>query len=196
MNFDRFSYAGRRAPNVAQAFRPACRRARLCVTAVTQCILCLTSGFSLESAELSALPFIRRPGAGGTDERACEALDPPGLDFFRRWQRRQIFVQLAGLRTRDMAIRELSHDDALLPAYRACGIRSTRMAGIHERGLGAREPGTREPGTSNQRVPDPESRIPDPWDRDEWDVALTDGPTYRLFRERHSDKWFLEGVVD
>ena len=34
------------------------------------------------------------------------------------------------------------------------------------------------------------------WDRDEWDVALTDGPTYRLFRERHSDKWFLDGVVD
>ncbi len=46
------------------------------------------------------------------------------------------------------------------------------------------------------RVPNPESRVPDPWDRDEWDVALADGPTYRLFRERHSDKWFLEGVVD
>jgi len=46
------------------------------------------------------------------------------------------------------------------------------------------------------RVPNPGSRVPDPWDRDEWDVALADGPTYRLFRERHSDKWFLEGVVD
>jgi protein ImuB len=46
------------------------------------------------------------------------------------------------------------------------------------------------------RVPNQESRVPDPWDRDEWDVALADGPTYRLFRERHSDKWFLEGVVD
>jgi hypothetical protein len=34
------------------------------------------------------------------------------------------------------------------------------------------------------------------WDRDEWDVSLTGGPTYRLFRERHTDKWFLEGVVD
>ncbi len=41
-----------------------------------------------------------------------------------------------------------------------------------------------------------ETRIPSPWDRDEWDVALADGPTYRLFRERHSDRWFLEGVVD
>jgi protein ImuB len=34
------------------------------------------------------------------------------------------------------------------------------------------------------------------WDRDEWDVAIAEGQTYRLFRERHSDKWFLEGVVD
>ncbi len=55
-------------------------------------------------------------------------------------------------------------------------------------GDGAREPGTREPGTWNALVV--------PWDRDEWDVAIAEGPTYRLFRERHSDKWFLEGVVD
>ena len=41
-----------------------------------------------------------------------------------------------------------------------------------------------------------DSRRADPWDRDEWDVALAGGPTYRLFRERHSGNWFLEGVVD
>ena len=41
------------------------------------------------------------------------------------------------------------------------------------------------------------------WDRDEWDVSLAGGATYRLFRERraeaHSakaDTWFVEGVVD
>jgi len=34
------------------------------------------------------------------------------------------------------------------------------------------------------------------WDRDEWDVTLTDGATYRLFRERHADAWFVDGVVD
>jgi protein ImuB len=33
------------------------------------------------------------------------------------------------------------------------------------------------------------------WDRDEWDVTLPDG-TYRLFRERATDHWFIEGVVD
>lgn len=34
------------------------------------------------------------------------------------------------------------------------------------------------------------------WDRDEWDVTLQDGVTYRLFRERAADAWFLEGIVD
>ncbi|HEX5110123.1 MAG TPA: hypothetical protein VFV95_16845 [Vicinamibacterales bacterium] len=34
------------------------------------------------------------------------------------------------------------------------------------------------------------------WDRDEWDVTLADGGTYRIFRERRAGKWFVEGVVD
>jgi protein ImuB len=34
------------------------------------------------------------------------------------------------------------------------------------------------------------------WDRDEWDVTLADGATYRVFRDRGADTWFLEGVVD
>ena len=40
------------------------------------------------------------------------------------------------------------------------------------------------------------------WDRDEWDVALADGVTYRLFHERVpaarkvKAEWFVEGVVD
>jgi len=44
---------------------------------------------------------------------------------------------------------------------------------------------------------------PENWDRDEWDVALADGVTYRLFRERMpaearraKAEWFVEGVVD
>jgi protein ImuB len=36
----------------------------------------------------------------------------------------------------------------------------------------------------------------DGWDRDEWDVTLTDGATYRLFRARDTERWFLDGVVD
>jgi protein ImuB len=34
------------------------------------------------------------------------------------------------------------------------------------------------------------------WDRDEWDVTLTDGATYRVFRDRATDAWFIEGIVD
>jgi hypothetical protein len=34
------------------------------------------------------------------------------------------------------------------------------------------------------------------WDRDEWDVTLRDGATYRVYRERATDAWFIEGVVD
>ena len=34
------------------------------------------------------------------------------------------------------------------------------------------------------------------WDRDEWDVTLSDGATYRIFRDRHSDAWCVEGIVD
>ena len=48
---------------------------------------------------------------------------------------------------------------------------------------------------------------PKAWDRDEWDVALADGVTYRLYRERGvgvsrrsgeaaKAEWFVEGVVD
>jgi hypothetical protein len=49
---------------------------------------------------------------------------------------------------------------------------------------------------SKAESPEPRAQSHQCWDRDEWDVALADGPTYRLSRERHSDKWFIEGVVD
>jgi len=34
------------------------------------------------------------------------------------------------------------------------------------------------------------------WERDEWDVTLSDGATYRIFRDRATEAWFIEGVVD
>ena len=34
------------------------------------------------------------------------------------------------------------------------------------------------------------------WDRDEWDVALADGAVYRVFRDRETDGWFIEAIVD
>lgn len=34
------------------------------------------------------------------------------------------------------------------------------------------------------------------WNRDEWDVALSDGSVCRLFQARDTWQWFLDGVVD
>ena len=34
------------------------------------------------------------------------------------------------------------------------------------------------------------------WDRDEWDVALSDGSACRLYRDRDTGRWFVEGVYD
>ena len=34
------------------------------------------------------------------------------------------------------------------------------------------------------------------WDREEWDVALKDGGICRIFRDRFSNRWFVEGVLD
>jgi len=39
-------------------------------------------------------------------------------------------------------------------------------------------------------------RSDSPWDRDEWDVTVSDGATYRLFRERDANAWFIDGVLD
>ncbi|MFI5246003.1 MAG: hypothetical protein ACHQQR_12300 [Gemmatimonadales bacterium] len=34
------------------------------------------------------------------------------------------------------------------------------------------------------------------FNRDEWDVALSDGAAYRIFRDRDTDGWFIDGIVD
>jgi protein ImuB len=34
------------------------------------------------------------------------------------------------------------------------------------------------------------------WNRDEWDVSLSDGAVYRVFRDRDADRWFIDAVVD
>jgi protein ImuB len=34
------------------------------------------------------------------------------------------------------------------------------------------------------------------WDHDEWDVSFSDGASCRLYRERDSGRWFVEGVFD
>jgi protein ImuB len=38
--------------------------------------------------------------------------------------------------------------------------------------------------------------MPEPWDRDEWDVSLSDNATYRIHEDRRTGRWFLEGNYD
>jgi protein ImuB len=35
-----------------------------------------------------------------------------------------------------------------------------------------------------------------PWNRDEWDVALNDGAVYRIFQDRVTEAWFIDAIVD
>jgi protein ImuB len=35
-----------------------------------------------------------------------------------------------------------------------------------------------------------------PWNRDEWDVALSDGSVCRIFQDRSTSRWFLDGMYD
>ncbi len=51
-------------------------------------------------------------------------------------------------------------------------------------------------GRNEKRETRNETRGAVPWDRDEWDVALSDGGVYRLFRDREADGWFVEGTYD
>src|SRR5688572_12301929 len=44
--------------------------------------------------------------------------------------------------------------------------------------------------------PRPPSLARLPWDRDEWDVSLSDGGVYRIFRDRDTDGWFIDGIFD
>ena len=34
------------------------------------------------------------------------------------------------------------------------------------------------------------------WNRDEWDVSLSDGAVYRIFVDRMTDGWFIDAIVD
>ena len=34
------------------------------------------------------------------------------------------------------------------------------------------------------------------WNRDEWDVSLSDGAMYRIFQDRERDGWFIDAIVD
>jgi protein ImuB len=42
----------------------------------------------------------------------------------------------------------------------------------------------------------PHPSHPTSWDRDEWDVALSDGAVYRIFQDRAKQGWFIDAIAD
>ena len=77
-----------------------------------------------------------------------------------------------------------SRDGRARPA-RSRGHRSPRHAGRDRRSK-------RRPVANVRRLVGNPLR----WDRDEWDVALDDGAVCRLFQDRDTGQWFVEGVYD
>ena len=79
------------------------------------------------------------------------------------------------------------------------GPHCSRLAGSHPRALAPRASALGASHrhssvlTSSERSDSPHSPS---WDRDEWEVALTDGGVYRIYRDRRQSRWFVEGVVD
>jgi len=83
---------------------------------------------------------------------------------------------------------------------------ASRESDEHRReahGWSARDADPRFPGSDAWQgvaaLADTVTRVPtrsQPWDRDEWDIAMSDGTVYRLFVEREVGQWFLEGVFD
>ena len=51
----------------------------------------------------------------------------------------------------------------------------------------------REPSSASPRAH--RSHAPG-WDREEWDVSVSDGAVYRVFRDRETDAWFIDAIVD
>jgi len=74
------------------------------------------------------------------------------------------------------------HDGAV---YR-CRASGVRRAGARcEERSGARGPRERRAGVWGGAPPE-----------DEWDVSLHDGAVYRIFRDRVSEGWFIDAIVD
>jgi protein ImuB len=36
----------------------------------------------------------------------------------------------------------------------------------------------------------------EPWDRDEWDIALSTGALFRIYLDHRTERWFIEGAYD
>ena len=66
--------------------------------------------------QLPPLAFVGR--ARRRHPRSIDTLQSPGLDFFRRWRRRQVLVEGFGVSSRDVSVGERLHPQLLRAAHR------------------------------------------------------------------------------
>ena len=70
----------------------------------------------------------------------------------------------------------------------ACGPREARSRRARASGGGAPRAVEEADGHGTRGEPS--------WNRDEWEVAFADGVICRLFRDRRTERWFVDGVID
>jgi protein ImuB len=61
---------------------------------------------------------------------------------------------------------------------------------------GSERPGSSHVGTPTSQAHSTHLAHQASWNRDEWDVSLSDGAVYRVFRDRDTDAWFIDAIVD
>ncbi len=133
------------------------------------------------SALLSALGIAATREAGGAREDAREParegwLDTAGYHVRRLRQPWPIVVVLGARR---------------IPAAIRFGVRARETA--FRDGPVAQAAG---PWRSSGAWWQPSTEVDGAWDRDEWDIALESGAAYRVFQDRKTEQWWVEGEID
>ncbi len=140
-----------------------------------------------EKLELTLARIANVVGEGNVG--APELLDTHRPDAFRvkrfgQWERR--FSPLRRVGGRRLALRLFRP-----PLHAKVQAPGNRPAQVQARGIRGKVVNLAGPWrTSGEwwRV--------DPWSRDEWDVALSDGALYRIYFDRRTGGWFVEGSYD
>ena len=133
------------------------------------------------AALLAALGLTATRDAGRARELACEParegwLDTAGYHVRRLRQPWPIVVALGNKRTPiairfGVRLRDSAFQDG--PITQAAG-----------------------PWRSSGAWWQPTTDVDGAWDRDEWDVALESGAAYRIFQDRKTGQWWVEGEID
>jgi len=123
----------------------------------------------LDSWQPDAFEMRRFDTSGSTRQVLCDGFDTSGSVFIRRFRP-------------PVAVR-----------VRVEGGRPVRVA-VDRRGMpGGHVEQAAGPWRSSGAWWD---RVARAWNRDDWDVALSDGSVCRLFRDRDGGTWFMDGVID